>query len=157
MAGTYPWYPDILACPCLSVQSGDELCRRTLSPTLSHEIHILARHWASLSPFIIHCPHLIIGSTRWVWRKAGREFPIYDTRSLGALRTSSLRPFGPAWLRPSCPSGAQAVWPTQCCIRWWKTHSTQKSEVFGHFYIFWIFFLIFGFFKFFLIFWIELR
>ena len=35
------------------------------------------------------------------------------TRSLGALRapTSSLRPFGPLWLRPSRPSGAQAVWP----------------------------------------------
>ena len=44
---------------------------------------------------------------------------IYITRSLGALRapTSSWRPFGPAWLRPSRPSGAQAVWPTQWCIR----------------------------------------
>ena len=40
-------------------------------------------------------------------------------RSLGALRapTSSLRPFGPPWLRPLRPSGAQAVWPTQRCIR----------------------------------------
>ena len=36
------------------------------------------------------------------------------TRSLGALRapTSSWGPFGPPWLRPSRPSGAQAVWPT---------------------------------------------
>ena len=35
------------------------------------------------------------------------------TRSLGALRapTSNLWPFGPSWLRPSRPSGAQAVWP----------------------------------------------
>ena len=34
-----------------------------------------------------------------------------DTRSLGALRapTYSLRPFGPLRLRPSRPSGAQAV------------------------------------------------
>ena len=43
----------------------------------------------------------------------------FKTRSLGALRaqTSSLRPFGPPWLRPSRPSGAQAVWPTQMCTR----------------------------------------
>ena len=42
------------------------------------------------------------------------------TRSLGALRapTSRLRPFGPAWLRPSHPSGAQAVWPTQGYNDW---------------------------------------
>ena len=42
---------------------------------------------------------------------------LYYTRSLGALRapTSSLRPFGPPWLRPSRPSGAQAVWPTKMC------------------------------------------
>ena len=41
------------------------------------------------------------------------------TKSLGAaLRapTSSLRPFGPPWLCPSRPSGAQALWPTHCCI-----------------------------------------
>ena len=40
---------------------------------------------------------------------------IFNTRSLGALRapTSSWGPFGPAWLRPSRPSGAQAVSPTQ--------------------------------------------
>ena len=44
---------------------------------------------------------------------------IWGTRSLGALRapTSSLRPFRPLWLRPSRPSGAQAVWPTQRCVR----------------------------------------
>ena len=36
------------------------------------------------------------------------------TRSLGAP-TSSLRPFGPPWLRPYRPSGAQAVWPMQMC------------------------------------------
>ena len=37
-----------------------------------------------------------------------------STRSLGALQapTSSWWPFGPAWLRPSRPSGAQAAWPT---------------------------------------------
>ena len=41
------------------------------------------------------------------------QVPYSYTRSLGALRapTSSLRPFGPLWLRPSRPSGAQAVWP----------------------------------------------
>ena len=40
------------------------------------------------------------------------------TSSLGArwAPTSSLRPFGPAWLRPSRPSGAQAVWPSQHSI-----------------------------------------
>ena len=27
---------------------------------------------------------------------------------------------GPAWLRPSRSLGAQAVWPTQWCIRYWK-------------------------------------
>ena len=46
---------------------------------------------------------------------------IYEqTRSLGALRapTSNWWPFGPAWLRPSRPSGAQAVWPTQWCGHW---------------------------------------
>ena len=45
---------------------------------------------------------------------------IYITRSLGALRapTSSWWPFGPAWLRPSRPSGAQAGWPTQRCGHW---------------------------------------
>ena len=45
---------------------------------------------------------------------------LYYTRSLGALRTptSSLWPFGPAWLRPSRPSGAQAVWPTRRCNDW---------------------------------------
>ena len=42
------------------------------------------------------------------------------TRSLGPLRgpTSSLRPFGPAWLCISRPSGAQALWPTQRCNDW---------------------------------------
>ena len=39
------------------------------------------------------------------------------TRSLGAHRapTSNWWPFGLAWLCPSRPSGAQAVWPTQWC------------------------------------------
>ena len=39
---------------------------------------------------------------------------IFQTRSLGALRApiSSLRPFGPPWLRPS---GAQTVWPMKMC------------------------------------------
>ena len=42
---------------------------------------------------------------------------LYIAWSLGArwATTSSLRPFGPAWLRPLRPSGAQAVWPTQLC------------------------------------------
>ena len=45
---------------------------------------------------------------------------ICHTRSLGALRapTSSWWPFGPAWLRPSRPTGAQAVWPTHQCRCW---------------------------------------
>ena len=37
-------------------------------------------------------------------------------------QTSSWQPFRPAWLRPS---GAQAVWPTQRCVRWWEI---QKSS-----------------------------
>ena len=36
---------------------------------------------------------------------------------ISAVPTSRLRPFGPAWLRPSRPLGTQAVWPTQHCIR----------------------------------------
>ena len=48
--------------------------------------------------------------SNWIYKW---KIQIYKTRSLGALRapTSSLRPFGPLWLRPSRPSGAQAVWP----------------------------------------------
>ena len=46
-----------------------------------------------------------------------RHFHISQLTSLGALRApnSSCWPFGPAWLRPSRPSAAQAVWPTQWC------------------------------------------
>ena len=41
------------------------------------------------------------------------EFVWPDKRS---HPTSSWRPFGPAWLRPSRPLGAQAVWPTNHCV-----------------------------------------
>ena len=53
---------------------------------------------------------------------------VYNTRSLGALwaPTSRWRPFGPAWLRPSRPSGAQAVWPTQ------KSEKPLKIRSFWH-------------------------
>ena len=56
---------------------------------------------------------------------------IYITRSLGALRapTSSLRPFGPPWLRPSRPSGAQAVWPTEKILKKSKTLTNQKISL----------------------------
>ena len=53
-----------------------------------------------------------------IWPQLSSIIHIYIyTRSLGPLRgpTSSWRPLGPAWLRPSRPSGAQAVWPTQMC------------------------------------------
>ena len=40
----------------------------------------------------------------------------HPTKSL--LRTYSCWPLGPAWLRPSRPSGAQAVWPTQGSGHW---------------------------------------
>ena len=48
-------------------------------------------------------------SNQWESRKY-----IWTTRSLWArwAPTSSWRPFGHLWLRPSRPSGAQALWPT---------------------------------------------
>ena len=50
-----------------------------------------------------------------IFQKRGTSL-IFNTRSLGArwALTSVWRPFGPVWLRPS---GAQAVWPMQHCIR----------------------------------------
>ena len=48
-----------------------------------------------------------------IWNHIVHVYNYYNTRSLEALRapTSSLRPFEPPWLRPSRPSGTQAVWP----------------------------------------------
>ena len=53
----------------------------------------------------------IYGTTRCIWYIYSHCNYI-STRSLGALwaPTSSWWPFRPAWLRPSCPLGAQAVW-----------------------------------------------
>ena len=48
---------------------------------------------------------VILPPTAWSWNRA-----VPDT--IVGFITSSWRPFGPAWLRPSRPSGAQAVWPT---------------------------------------------
>ena len=42
------------------------------------------------------------------------------------ILTSSWRPFGPAWLCPSRPSGVQAVWPTQ------KSEKPLKIRSFWH-------------------------
>ena len=52
------------------------------------------------------------------------------TRSLGALRapTSSLRPFGPPWLRPSRPSGAQAVCPLR--LKFCHQRTDQRTRRF---------------------------
>ena len=58
-------------------------------------------------------------NSKFDWFNSKSKSNIDSTRSLGPLRgpTSSWRPFGPAWLRPSRPSGAQAVWPTPSSIR----------------------------------------
>ena len=47
-------------------------------------------------------------SSRQTWRK----------RKYLELEASNWWPFGPPWLRPSRPSGAQAVWPAQWCGHW---------------------------------------
>ena len=56
---------------------------------------------------------------------------LLSTRSL----SSSLRPFGPPWLRPSRPSGAQAVWPTQWCVRSMIHHPHDMIIILMHVHI----------------------
>ena len=88
-----------------------------ISKTLVRFLDILLQNiWQNETPsfYVIVIAILLSPLPSWLDTFIMKVFwKIFITRSLGDLRapTSSLRPFRPLWLRPSRPSGAQAVWP----------------------------------------------
>ena len=95
-------------------------------------LHVLAECCTTLARVVVHAlarvlPHMLARVLLHVLARVIIHVHDYYLKTCLRGPTSSWRPFGPAWLRYSRPSGAQAVWPTRC-NDWIVQKITEKSN-----------------------------
>ena len=100
------WYPE----PCVIPHSDFPLLATAAAERRVGGVLVGGGGWGGLRLFIAVLHYINNEYSHCFFSES--EYSYLETKSLGPLPTSSWRPFGPAWLCPSRPSGAQAVWPT---------------------------------------------